>query len=218
MKKNHILCIETSGRQSSVCIIQDLKVVSFESSKTEQSAASTLNGMITDVLSSANITLQDLKAVALSGGPGSYTGLRIGASTAKGICFALNLPLLHISTLQIMAASAIKNSSDHKYKQVLTAIDARNGNYYVGLYDTSKVEMQEIRFLNIQDANLQKHLNDPKTLLACNTLLSSGQNFQIENQKISAKDMADLASEKYANAEFEDLTYYEPTYLTGFFK
>ena len=218
MKKDYILCLETSGSQTSVCVIDDKEVVTYVENQNTNSAASQLNLMIAEALSRAQITFEDLAAVALSGGPGSYTGLRIGAATAKGICFTLNIPLIHISTLRIMAAAAIQQDFESDFDMVLTAMDARNGNYYIGLYDTNLEKIQAESFLNIKDPQLTNHLNNKQILVVCNRIFNAELELQSSSLQISAKDMAGLTFKAYQEGSFESLDYYEPTYLTGFLK
>ena len=137
-----ILCIETSTTNCSVAIGIDSKVVSlveFDSHKF--SHAEQLHVFIKKVLDNVDLKLSDLSAVAISKGPGSYTGLRIGVSTAKGLCYALDIPLLSISTLEVLARQV---APEHANLAIIPMIDARRMEVYTSVFDRDYNSVQEV--------------------------------------------------------------------------
>src|ERR1700739_3288247 len=129
----HILCIETATTMCSVCITQNDKVIACKELNGGYTHAENLHVFIQDVPKEVNLTVKQISAVAVSKGPGSYTGLRIGVSSAKGLCYALQIPLISIDTLQSMAyAVAQSRQDDILYAPML---DARRMEVYCAVYD-----------------------------------------------------------------------------------
>ena len=133
-----ILCLETSGKWCSVALASEGQPVTFKESSDEWSHSKQITMMIQAVLSDANIAITELTAVAVSKGPGSYTGLRVGASCAKGICFAQDIPLLAVPTLQIIAAGV---DTGHLDARLIPMIDARRQEVYYAIYNLSLIQI-----------------------------------------------------------------------------
>jgi len=170
-----------------------------------------------------------LDAVAVSMGPGSYTGLRIGVSTAKGICYAIDKPLIAISTLQSMAAGA-KTEMESRLSGtpsqpilLCPMIDARRMEVYNGLYDTDLRPAREIRAEIITESSFAAELEQHQVWFfgdgagKCKTVLGKHPNARfIDDFHLSASYMVSLAEEKFHRKEFENVVYFEPYYLKDF--
>ncbi len=217
-----LLFLETATQVCSVAIAENGKLLALKESDRANSHAALLTSFIQDVLADANTELQDLDAVVISKGPGSYTGLRIGVSSAKGLCYSLDIPMISVNSLQSIAAgmSEIAQSSIALYCPM---IDARRMEVYTALFDFHNHEI-EATSAKIIDENsfeeiLEKHIvyfgGDGAE--KCKADLSHHENAKfLEGFSISAKDMIKLAFEKYQAKQFEDVAYFEPYYLKDF--
>ncbi len=218
----HILCIETSTTVCSVCVTEDDKVLAFKEINGGFSHAENLHVFIEEVLKEANLSIKQINAVAVSKGPGSYTGLRIGVSAAKGLCYALKIPLISIDTLQSMAyeVSYLKNE-DAFYCPML---DARRMEVYCAIYDKNLEAVLAVNALVLDEKSLEI-LNGNKPIFfygdgmpKAKELLSTIKNsFFVEDIFPSAKSMVELAFNKFKENIFEDVAYFEPFYLKEFF-
>jgi tRNA threonylcarbamoyladenosine biosynthesis protein TsaB len=157
-----------------------------------------------------------LHAVAVSGGPGSYTGLRIGVAAAKGICFALDLPLIHIETMQVMqqmTASTMQEGFD----TFIAMIDARRNDAFVAIMDAQGNYLKTPEVVTLQPDMYLNYAQTGKTVLigdAVDKYVNSQTSnvFRIHIQGISAGKMAVLAEKRFLSADFENIAYYEPRY------
>ena len=215
-----ILAIETSTKNCSVALFKDSNLLSFmQSDKQEFVHSEQLTNYIQNIVALSKINLKDIDAIALSKGPGSYTGLRIGTSTAKGLCFALEIPLISVSTLQAMAFSMKQNSSVDLYCPM---IDARRDEVFCALYDNQNKEIRRVQ-ADIVDASTYTSFLDKKILffgngaLKCKEILCH-KNAIFVNHDIypCAKNLGVLSYMKYCSKEFEDTAYFEPYYLKDF--
>ncbi len=170
--------------------------------------------MVKELLDNQGMKVSDLDAVAISGGPGSYTGLRIGASLAKALCYSAGIPLIAVSSLKSIACELKKQA---KSGQLLcTLIDARRDDAYYGLYDYELNELIEEGFTTLGPDFLKGQKN--KTVFAGSGTaklldLTKIQAEQIKDVNLVATSMAELAMGKLERQEFEDLAYYEPNYI-----
>ena len=178
--------------------------------------------LIKDVLSYADITTDDLQAVAVAGGPGSYTGLRIGTSTAKGLCYALEIPLIAIGTLEAMAHGASQSITETGVL-LCPMLDARRMEVYSLLLDKELSVIQPTEAKIIDENSYVEELTHNKIIYfgngapKCKAILGSNANAVfIDTQTISAVNVGSLAWVKYQNQDFEDLAYFEPNYLKEF--
>ena len=145
-----ILCIETSTEVCSVALSTDGKVAAAREDKSGKNHAQLLTCFVDEVMKSMNIPFNQLDAIAVSGGPGSYTGLRIGVSTAKGLCFASGLPLIAIPSLEAMAHHVICNPDIYSITEkesllYCPMIDARRMEVYTAIYNNQLVKLKEIQ-------------------------------------------------------------------------
>ena len=214
----YILNIETATKNCSVSIAKDGKVLSYKDINTGgYSHAEQLHLLIEALLNEENLTFTDLTAIAVGKGPGSFTGLRIGISAAKGLCFALNIPLISLDSLLILANS-IKETKGF----VIPMIDARRMEVYTSVYtsDFKQVSAIEAKILEAEsfneflDKSLVYFVGDG---IAKFKAICTHKNARfIQNSWPSAKEMGKGSFEKYKKSDIEDVAYFEPFYLKDF--
>lgn len=213
----YILNLETATKNCSVSIALNGDVVALrEMADTGYAHAEKLHVFIAEALAQAQIKPQDLSAVAVSQGPGSYTGLRIGVSAAKGLCFALNIPLIAVDTLEVMASAA--NAAEGV---VIPMLDARRMEVYSAVFDAKGHAVREVRAEIITETSFSEW-NGQVTFVGdaqqkCKPLLQR-EDFVFRDDIVypSAQNMAALAQKKYAGQDFANLAYFEPYYLKDF--
>lgn len=213
-----ILGIETATKMCSVALSDENGLLAFKEVGGEYSHAENLNSFIADICKDAGKELRDIDGIAVSKGPGSYTGLRIGVSAAKGFCFALNIPLISVDTLQAMA-----KSQNHQNVLYCPMIDARRMEVYTALYDTEGNKIEDISAKIIDENSFKKEFKNNRIIFfgdgaeKCRTILESNPNaIFISDVHPSAKFINELAIEKFNKKEFEDVAYFEPFYLKDF--
>ena len=214
-----ILHLETATTNCSVSISRDDEIVVLkENNAASYSHSEQLHVFIKEALKEASLSFSDLDAVAISKGPGSYTGLRIGVSAAKGICFSLDIPLISIPTLQSMA-----NQVDLKPGElVIPVLDARRMEVYSCVYDNNYQKIRETRAEVINEESFVEYLGENKVYVMgsgaekCRGVLQHPNFIFNESVVPSAKDMVSIAFEKYESKQFEDVAYFEPYYLKDF--
>lgn len=214
-----ILCIESATTNCSVALSVDgnIKAVREENSL-KYSHAEKLHLFIDEVIKESNASLSQLDAVAVSKGPGSYTGLRIGVSAAKGIAFALDIPLISIATPEVLAQQ-IQNLN-HGF--VIPLLDARRMEVYSAIFNQDKEMVRKIEAEILTDQSFKAYLNEAKCLFIGDAVVKSQKVIThknaefIENKYPSAKNMGQLVEAKFGNSEFEDVAYFEPFYLKAF--
>ena len=217
-----ILHIETATAKCSVAVSNDNELLSLRESTEKNSHAEVITLFIDEVLKEAGLTVDSIDAVAVSKGPGSYTGLRIGVSTAKGLCYALDAPLIAVSTLQTMAYGLSKKYSTEKNILFCPMIDARRMEVYNAVYDANNKEIKSISADIITQEFLNEFLNKNKIIFfgdgaeKCKTVLKHSNAFFVDDILPSAVDMIDPVFEKFLTKEFEDVAYFEPFYLKDF--
>ncbi|WP_437921998.1 tRNA (adenosine(37)-N6)-threonylcarbamoyltransferase complex dimerization subunit type 1 TsaB [Sphingobacterium sp. LRF_L2] len=220
MKDIYILQIETATAVCSVALSKNGEHIASVEADEPNLHASRLTLFIEEVISSANITLSSLAAIAVSMGPGSYTGLRIGVSTAKGLCYGLDIPLLAINTLDAMAVGF----TDFSQADILVPmIDARRMEVYTANYNTKGERISDVVAAIIDESSF-----DNESLAANYVLFGSGadkfQELFSNHSRVriapgfsnSASFLGSTAFEKFQRQQFEDLIYFEPFYLKDF--
>jgi tRNA threonylcarbamoyladenosine biosynthesis protein TsaB len=181
------------------------------------SHAEKLHKLIEQVALEAKIELSDLKAIAVSKGPGSYTGLRIGVSAVKGLCFALDLPMISVNTLQSLALSV---SIEKGYK--IPLLDARRMEVYSQVFNENNEKIRDVYAEIIDSDSFSEFLNADKVYFfgdgaeKCKEIITHKNAVFIDNKFPSAKEMSVISYEKYLKNEFEDVAYFEPFYLKEF--
>lgn len=213
-----ILNIETATTNCSVSISKDGKTVFLkEDNNKNYSHAESLHLFIDAVLKESNTTLADIDAIAVSKGPGSYTGLRIGVSAAKGLCFALNKPLISVPTLQALAHQVkVENGF------VVSMLDARRMEVYSSIFDSHYNQIRDTEAEILDENSFIEYLENSKVYFIGNgvektkEILAHPNAVFIEDKLPSANEMGLLAYNKYKISDFEDVAYFEPYYLKDF--
>jgi tRNA threonylcarbamoyladenosine biosynthesis protein TsaB len=213
-----ILNIETSTTNCSVSLSKEGEtLVLKEDYNTQFSHAESLHVFIDSVIQSAKIKLNDIDAIAVSKGPGSYTGLRIGVSTAKGLCFALNKPLISVSTLEALSHQVNINTG-----VIIPMLDARRMEVYSAVFDVNYNQIRTIQAEILNTNSFLEYLNKDKVYFIGNgvkktkTLIDHPNACFIDEKLPSANEMSTLAFEKFKTKDFEDVAYFEPFYLKDF--
>lgn len=214
-----ILNLETATTNCSVSIGKDGKLLAIkEHDSAGYSHSEQLHVFIQEVAAMASLELTDLDAVAVSKGPGSYTGLRIGISTAKGLCFALDIPLISVATLESMASQVKKDAADI----IIPVLDARRMEVYSAVFDKDMQRLRETEAEIINENSFGEFTKKGKLLLLgsgaekCRALLKN-TNFIFDTTVVpSAREMVALSHTKYCAKDFEDVAYFEPYYLKDF--
>ncbi len=223
----YLLNLESSTEVCSVSLSKDRELIDYIENDEGQSHARLLSVFAEDLLKRNNISFQQLSAVAVSKGPGSYTGLRIGVSLAKGICYANNIPLIAICPLKSMTWHIVNNLKKYnleKESSLLFApmIDARRMEVYTTLFDNTLKEISPVSADIIDENSFNPYLNDHKLVLfgngsdKCRQHLGSSNVLFIEDIKTSAQFMCSLSYKAFENNDFVDLAYFEPFYLKDF--
>jgi len=212
-----ILNIETATRNCSVALSKDGKTLAIrEIAEQNFSHAEKLHVFIEELLLETNIALKEVKAIAVSQGPGSYTGLRIGVSAAKGLCYALSIPLIAVDTLEILARK-IQISSGI----ILPMIDARRLEVYSAFFDSNYAKIRETKAEIIDENSFQEeteiiHLIGDGAMKFKEILTDKKFKYYPEIQFPSAAEMSLISFQKFQNNQFEDVAYFEPFYLKDF--
>jgi tRNA threonylcarbamoyladenosine biosynthesis protein TsaB len=217
---NTILSIDSATRSGSVALHQDGKLIGLQQYEIDKSHSSLLHVIIDQLIRNCGISKSDLDAIAVSAGPGSYTGLRIGVSSAKGLCFALDKPLIAVNTLEAMAKQV---SNLHTGKALFCPmIDARRLEVYSMMLDDNLTIIQETEAIIVEENSFNKYLDENRVVFfgdgsdKCKTILNNENAIFLENIVPSAKEIGELANKKNKKEDFENLAYYEPFYLKEF--
>ena len=213
-----ILCLETATTNCSVGIAKDGSILSIrEDNSKGYSHAEKLHIFIQECLQEANLEMKDLDAVAVSKGPGSYTGLRIGVSAAKGIAFSLDIPLLSVPTLEVLA-HMVKNPEG----LIIPMIDARRMEVYAEVYDADFNSIQKTKAVVLEESSFQQFLDSQIVHVVGNGVSKFEEICKHPNARFhtsefpSVTEMAPLAESRYKKSDTEDVAYFEPYYLKDF--
>ena len=213
----NILCIETATTNCSVSLGIDGKLKALkEENDLNYSHSERLHILINEILEEGGIRLSGLDAIAISKGPGSYTGLRIGVSAAKGLCFSLDIPLISVPTLTSLACKV------NEPGYIVAMLDARRMEVYSAVFDREKKQVQETSAIILDSQSYLQLLEKDRV----NFIGSGVEKFReicnhpnavfIKNELPSSGEMIHLATQKYQNRQFEDVAYFEPYYLKDF--
>lgn len=214
-----LLALETSSSVCSVALFKDKDLVAATELQIEKSHATFITVMIEQLLHNCQAELKEVSAVAVSGGPGSYTGLRIGSATAKGLCFALDVPLIEVPTLQALAYDAIMNTPAPETFLFCPMVDARRMEVYTALYDHHLQEVQPVAPAVLTEESFDEVLERQRVLFfgsgaqKFSEIKSHPNAFFLKSATPSAKPVGHLAMVKLEQKLFEDVAYYEPFYL-----
>ncbi len=217
----NILCIETATEICSVALLQDDKMIALRENHEGNAHASQITLLIEAVMKDANIELKNLDAIAVSKGPGSYTGLRVGVSTAKGLCYALDIPLIAINTLESLAHEIIKNNNIQK-ANFCAMLDARRMEVYCAVFDNQMNSIKKTEAKIIDENSFADLLEISEVYFfgngsaKCKNIFTHPNAKFIDDIKCSALNMNGIAQKLFLEKQFEDVAYFEPFYLKDF--
>lgn len=213
-----LLNIDTAVETASVCLSNDIDVIGFSINENQKDHAAWLHTAIHDMVQGAGISINELDAIAISIGPGSYTGLRIGLATAKGLCYALDIPLITIGTLEMMANAVNKK----KGEWICPLIDARRMEVFAAVYDGSLQEMVKPCAM-IVDKNSFADLLSSHPVIFCGNgskklqAVLSDPNAIFSPHLATAVDLRQLSFSYFREKRFAGLAYTEPMYIKEFY-
>ena len=214
---DNILLIETSTALCSVALAQDGKITSYRESSAPKAHASLTAVFIQEMLAEHGLTLADCDAICVSKGPGSYTGLRVGVSTAKGLCFGSGKPLLAVGTLDTLVAQADKIGG---IKYIIPMIDARRMEVYTAVFENG-VQITETSPMIIDETSFAEYLEQGPCLFIGDGAGKCADVIKHPNAQFcqcwpKASAMLEPAMAAYKEKRFEDVAYFEPFYLKEF--
>ena len=225
-----ILCLETATPSCSVALVHNGEVLACDEDPKGQNHSEKITLFINSVMKKAGISYDQLDAVAVSMGPGSYTGLRIGVSTAKGICYAVSKPLIAVETLHAMAFGGLSvvsgrflRSQSSVEMTLVPMIDARRMEVYAAIFDENVNKIKDTEAVIIDENSFADLKKDHHLYLfgdgadKCAELFANDDKITvIKDFYCSAKYMNTIAQQKFNNSEFVDVAYFEPFYLKDF--
>jgi len=213
-----ILNIETATKNCSVSLAENGNVIALkELNDGNYSHAEKLHVFIDDILKESNKSVNEISAIAISKGPGSYTGLRIGVSAAKGLSFALDKPLISILTLEALTHQVACNEG-----VIVAMLDARRMEVYSTIFDSNYNQIRETEAQILDENAFAEYLNKGKVYFIgdgvekTKTLIKHSNAIFIDDKLPSANEMAMLSYNKYKISDTEDVAYFEPYYLKDF--
>jgi tRNA threonylcarbamoyladenosine biosynthesis protein TsaB len=216
---SYLLNIDTAIEGASICLSEGEAIIAGSANSVQKDSAAWLHLAIQRLMNEQQISLTQLSAIAVSSGPGSYTGLRVGMSTAKGLCYALHLPLITINTLEMMAEAA----RDKTVELLCPMIDARRMEVFTAVYDHSLKEvlpptnkiLDENSFSVILDQHRLAFFGNGSSKFK--QLINNHRNASFIDVTYTACDMRRIAASKFSGKEFSDLAYAEPFYGKQFY-
>ncbi|HEX8331516.1 MAG TPA: tRNA (adenosine(37)-N6)-threonylcarbamoyltransferase complex dimerization subunit type 1 TsaB [Segetibacter sp.] len=218
-----ILNIDTATELASVCLSNNEEILALKENSVQKEHASFIHVAIKEVMDRAGKPLKDIDAVAVTAGPGSYTGLRVGMATAKGLCYALGKPLITINTLEVMTHAAIEGQNGATTRDTLFCpmIDARRMEVFTALYNSSLKELLSPCALILDSFFFNKWLDDRKILFFGNGSkkfkdIADHKNASFIDFYFSASHLSTLANKCFNNHQFANLAYAEPLYIKEF--
>lgn len=214
-----ILLIETATERCSCALANEQGIVSYAESNEPNSHSAKLSLLIDGLFTQTQYSYSNLSAIAVSIGPGSYTGLRIGVSTAKGLAYALDIPVIALKTCEIFAAPVFEKNHN---ACCVAMIDARRMEVYASIFHNKK-EIKPCSADILEEGIYEEYLSDKENVIFVGNCLEKAKRvFELKNYffdlsvELSAKNMQGLAFEKYNKKEFVDVAYFEPFYLKSF--
>ena len=211
---SYILNLETSSKNCSVSLLKGDKIISvIEQEDDSYRHSELLTSFIDQILSKERISTENLSAVSVSKGPGSFTGLRIGFSVAKGLCFPHNIPIIGINSLKILALSYTPEKDEH----ILSLIHDKNNSFYSMLLDSNYNEIEKPSVVLIDENFFTAYEKTNPLVVVCNTEsikeIINFKSIKIHINSVSAKHMGNISKENFDKKNFEDLAYFEPMYI-----
>lgn len=214
-----ILNIETSTNVCSIALSENGKILFSKSNSEGMSHAALLSVFIAEALDVLKFEEKRIDAVAVSSGPGSYTGLRIGVSTAKGLCYGFGIPLIAVSTLEVLTAQAIQSIDLKSNTLLCPMIDARRMEVYAALYNNNGSLYREIAADIIDEDSYLNELDNHEVYFfgngaeKCKSTITQTNAHFIDNLFPLADNMISFSENAFENKNFVDVAYFEPFYL-----
>jgi tRNA threonylcarbamoyladenosine biosynthesis protein TsaB len=221
-----ILNIDTAVDTASVCLAKDGKVLSIAKNEKQKDHAAWLHNTIKEIFEKNNLEIGSVDAIAVTSGPGSYTGLRIGMATAKGICYALNKPLITLNTLLVMALSKINQATDSELTPngllYCPMIDARRMEVFTAIYTKELQIIKEPVAIELNESSFDDELKNNSICFFGNgsdkfKAIKKDEKAFFRELKMDATSMVFLTEKKFTESDFADLAYAEPLYLKEFY-
>lgn len=221
-----ILNIDTATGYAGVCLSKNNTILACQSHQHQKDHAAFLQPAIEAIMNEGGYQLKDIDAVAVTGGPGSYTGIRVGLASAKGICYALNKPLIIVNTLAVIANAAlanIDNKAEEKDIVLYAMIDARRMEVFAGKYNLELLELEKSHALVLDDAFFEG-LNCHSKVIFCGDGSNKVDqftlpiNYSIDNSQHNVNHMVTISEAKFIANDFANLAYAEPLYIKEFYQ
>ena len=220
----YVLLIETATDSCSVALTKNSEIISEKFINEPKAHASVIGGYVTDILAENSISMADCSAVAVSKGPGSYTGLRVGVSIAKGLCYGAGKPLISVCTLATIAQMALDNNlyTGEGDFTIIPMIDARRMEVYTANFNSKGEQLTPVEAKILDENSYAAELAAGPVLFTGNgaekfkELVGNNPNAYFAPQAPHATGMRVIASAKLETGEFEDNAYFEPFYLKDF--
>jgi tRNA threonylcarbamoyladenosine biosynthesis protein TsaB len=219
----YILSIDTSTETALVCLAEDGVLVGSKANENQKDHASFLQPAVKELLDEVSAVITDLVAVSVTNGPGSYTGLRVGLASAKGLCYALQLPLITIGTLELMAASAIEQIKPVDPATLFCPmIDARRMEVFAAVYNVKLEELAAPAAVILQNDIFTEYLEQQSVIFTGSGVSKwkntcTHKNAFFENINISAAVFSRMSTQLFENQQFSDVAYAEPAYIKAFY-
>jgi tRNA threonylcarbamoyladenosine biosynthesis protein TsaB len=219
-----ILNIDTSGETASIALAVDGLTIAEDSNSQQRDHASWIHQAIHELLKGNRFTAVEISAIAVTNGPGSYTGIRVGLATAKGFCYALKIPLITENTLRVMAFDAISNEVKaglHQYEYFIPMIDARRMEVFTAVYDKNLKEIVTPQALVLEPGTFQDYLTKRTIIFGSGApkfrQLLPGTEAGFSTIECTASVLSRLSYDKFVNKSFSDIVYSDPLYLKEFY-
>lgn len=219
----YILLIETADEVCSVGLSANGRLINKEEIIEKNAHSRLINTLIESLLNKSNLSFSEIDAIAVSKGPGSYTGLRIGTATAKAFCYALNIPLISINTLQSLATNFNNAKPVSEDVFLMPMLDARRMEVYTALYNSQIIEVMPTTALVLSETVLSTWTQNKKVILfgnganKCNDFISNMRNVSVvDDIHPSVNGMLTEANNLFIKNKFEDIVNFEPFYLKDF--
>ena len=221
-----LLSLETSTQCCSVALHEDGVLVASKVIETPRSAASLLAVMIDEAFKTSNRKPQELNGVVVAAGPGSYTGLRIGVATAKGLCYALNIPIVSVSTLELMAFQFINTSFENKISRsdsvLCPMLDARRMEVYCALLDRRLNYLEPVQAKVIDEVSFRNTLESNPVFFfgegadKCRDIINHSNAHFFSGLIPLASSLGEMGFKKWMQGKYEEIVSFEPFYLKDF--
>ena len=221
MFNNKILCIDTTSEFCSISLFENKILIENSNSKIERSHSKLIIKLIDDILTNNKLKAKELDAFSISKGPGSYTGLRIGLSSIKGFCYALDKPLIALNTLKVLAESALEYIED-KDSILCPMVDARRMEVYTKTFNYKLNELTKDQALILEKDSFENYKDKNVYFFGDGSYkfkeIVNKKNFIfLNNINPHSKFMGQLSYDKFINKDFEDLSSFEPNYIKDFY-